>query len=156
MNPDQCLYWNAVQFEEKYMPFQVRWLIEDRVLLGQTPSNFQAEDMALLDQMMMSYLEKAPSGQLVHFIGDMTEATTSPSLREQRQLGFPKHPNYGWTIMYGLHTKPIMKMIMSIATQLFQARFREVKDMNEALDFLQYIDTTLPDLSSFRVPVQDS
>jgi hypothetical protein len=132
------------------MSFEIKWLVKQRVIWGNTGANFQVEELFQLNELMLEYLAEATPGRLIHFIGDMRQVTVTPSLRDQRQLTFPTHPQFGWTVMYGLNTNPVAKMVMSIVTQLFRVRFREVADFEAALDFLQYVDITLPDLAPYR------
>lgn len=61
-----------------------------------------------------------------------------------------KHPRVGWVIVIGIQNRMFMFFI-STALQIFRARLRFMPSMNAALEFLQDIDSTLPNLQSIDI-----
>jgi hypothetical protein len=55
---------------------------------------------------------------------------------------FPNHPRMGWNVFVNIPNKQI-KFFISIATQLFKVRVRLVDSLEEAHQFLEYVDQTI-------------
>jgi hypothetical protein len=85
---------------------------------------------------------------LVHVILDASELEGIPSFKVMRRFESLKHPKFGWMLPFGTHINPIVNMLGTITLQLFKIRMRQCKTLDEALAFLQYVDTTLPDLKA--------
>jgi len=62
-------------------------------------------------------------------------------------MTLPSHPQNGWNTFIGL-PNPIYKMTLSAVGMFGKARMRYFDTPQEAVDFLQSIDDTLPDLST--------
>ena len=123
------------------MPYKLSWLVEGRVILNKSWGRHNQEDIPAYDQEMLRYLD-AGTAPLVHSITDISELESMPSLASLTQFTFTKHPRLGWQVNYG--GKAALKVIANIAAQLFPLRYRSFSTLEEALAFLQHVDTTLP------------
>jgi hypothetical protein len=129
------------------MPYKVGWLLENKIILVVGSGVFTIED-SLGNMREAAALAEQAAPILLHGIINMLDVTKQPSLAEQfstrHQVIVP--PNHGWTIIV---SKPnsLIRFITSVTIQLFNLRFRMVGSMEEALDLLQKLDPSLPDLS---------
>ena len=126
------------------MTSQVSWLLEKRVILTYNEGIVSDEDMFANDQPILDYLN-ACTVPLVHMIVDHRKGVGSPSSKALAQLSWPKHPKTGWTILVGM-ANPFQKFVVTVASNFFKSRMRMVNTMDEALDFLNQVDSTLPAL----------
>ena len=99
------------------------------------------DDAEAFNTIMNEYFE-ASSRLFVHGIFDFSRATTVYPLKRIAKFTFPKHQRMGWNIFVGLPNKQVA-FILSVATQLFKLRVRNVDTMDEALKFVQYVDQSL-------------
>jgi hypothetical protein len=108
------------------------------------------QDLLDIDQQVINYLNQSDA-PLVHFIMDQRNAPPVPSskvaaqIKVATQLKWPKHPKYGWAIMVG-PTNSLQRFIIAVATNFFKVRQRTFITMDEGLDFLNDIDSSLPAL----------
>ena len=124
------------------MPSQVSWLLENRVMLTYNQGVVSDQDMFNIDQPVLDYMNQC-TAPLVHMIVDHRNGIGSPSTKALAQLQWPKHPKVGWMIMVGM-ANPFQKFVVAVASNFFKTRMRMFDRMDEALDFLNEIDSTLP------------
>jgi hypothetical protein len=132
------------------MSIQISWLVENRIIYwlhtgDGTISNTKEADMEVIR------LLEASSAPLVHIILDLQGLKEMPSLADsiRAKYDFPKHPKSGWNIFVGMKD-PLQKMVVSFMGNVFKMRARLLENNIEALDFLQSIDSTLPDLAPYK------
>jgi hypothetical protein len=134
------------------MPIQLNWYLENRVLLLTGDGESSDQDLLDLDQPMINCLNQC-NVPLVHLIIDQRNAPPIPAskvaaqIKVATQLKWPKHPRYGWAIMIG-KMNPLQRLVVTVASNFFKARQRSFETMKEGLDFLNEVDSTLPDLRS--------
>lgn len=133
------------------MPANVSWYVEDRVLQINLTGDVTRDELADVAAQTAAYIDAAPDQSVVPLIHTLVDATQIE--------GFPKtlkdfagayapmasHHQIGWVLLYGTEDA-LMLFIADAASQMFTTRFRKFKKRQEAVDFLQYIDTTLPEL----------
>jgi len=124
------------------MPHQVNWYLENRVIFLSSYGEITDQDLLGVDQPIIDYMNHSDA-TLVHLIVDAANMTTPPSFKVVSQLKWPKHPQYGWAIIIGLKN-PIQRFFVAVATNVFKTRQRMFNTLDEALDFLNEIDSTLP------------
>jgi hypothetical protein len=127
------------------MPVGLAWLVEGHLVLAKGWHALRSDELADFDARVISMLESA-NRPLVHGIHDYSEALAMPPIKDLVQLKSGRHPKIGWVIVVGLHDR-MMKFFVSIALQIFGVRVRFMDSVQEALSFLQDIDSTLPDLT---------
>jgi hypothetical protein len=132
------------------MSIQISWLVENRIIYwlhtgDGTISNTKEADIEVIK------LLEASSAPLVHIILDLQELKEMPSLADsiRAKYDFPKHPKNDWNIFVGMKD-PLQKMIVSFMGNVFKMHSRLLENNIEALDFLQSIDSTLPDLTPYK------
>ena len=137
------------------MPFELSWYLENRVILLASQANNSDENLLDMDQKVIDYLNQS-SAPLVHLIMDQRKAPPPSSSRAASQiklasqLKWPKHPKYGWAIMVG-PTNSLQRFVIAVATNFFKVRQRSFDTMDEALDFLNDIDSSLPTLRTNKM-----
>ncbi len=72
-------------------------------------------------------------------------------MKSVTQVKWPKHPRYGWTLVVG-STNPFQRFVVAIANNFFKGRQRNFDTREEALDFLNEVDSTLPTLRALQKP----
>ncbi len=131
------------------MPHMISWLVEGRVVLVYMAGSPDLEEASVFDQEIRSYLQEA-TAPLAHVILNVSELEQLPSLTTLSKFHWPRHPKTGWMVVYPQPNR-ITGFVMSVASQLFNARFRPFDTLDETLAFLQEVDSTLPDLSNVTV-----
>lgn len=127
------------------MAYRLSWLIPERVILVQLSGVIDEASVLECDGHLVRMLEEADSGtaqvhQIMMFGRDIER---TPNTGVYTRLSAPQHPRNGWLIAVGT-TKPVMKLIGSLAAQLIRMRARRMDTMFEALDFLYKMDSTMP------------
>ncbi len=126
------------------MPYRVSWLIEGRVILAELTGNLTREELKPYDQMICQYLDSASAPQ-VHYLVDASRVQNLPGPTALKDFTFLYHPRMGWTAAVGIQS-PLVRWVGNALSKLFNVRARELTSVDEALKFLQSVDTTLPDL----------
>ncbi len=127
------------------MKYQISWYVEGRVVLSEHLQAATLEDVARMDAEYLVLLEQSDA-PLVHFIFDMSQQDSVPDLKTMSSMQFTKHPRFGWSLVVG-HLNPITRFLVSTVAQINKARFRSFTHREDALRFLQEMDSSLPDLT---------
>lgn len=129
------------------MPYEVTWLVPDRVILARHYGKFTREDLhAYLAESfaLRDSADQTPGAPLVHTVTDASAMTSQDmnigdlrtvleQLREQR---------VGWSVY--ISPNPVTRFLASIGHQFAGVRYRAFGTMAEAIAFLQDADKTLP------------
>jgi len=135
------------------VPFRIDWLVEQHLVYINVHGTTTVEDLRAYDEYALRVLDESPH-PLVHTIYDYSQEQIVPPLQETVKMKAGKHPNVGWVIfvnMQDIMTRFIdimTRFILSTASQVFRLRFRSFKTLEEALEFIQSVDSTLPNLRS--------
>lgn len=126
------------------MGITLDWLIEEKVIFGHYFDVIASDELSNAMDDIVDMIEGS-SAPLVHTLIDNTKLDDYPKnirvLRDStRQL--LAHPRYGWLVVYGQNDK-LTQFFVQVATSMFKVRFRMFKTRGEAIEFLQYVDTTL-------------
>jgi proteasome lid subunit RPN8/RPN11 len=132
----------------------VTWLIEHKLLLVNTWGKVNVDELSAMDSRISDMLDNSQE-PLVHGIHDHTRAESIPSAKDLMQVKAGKHPRVGWLIIVGLDNK-LMKFFVSATGQVLNIRLRFMDTVEEALTFLQDIDSTLPDLKALDLTAADT
>jgi hypothetical protein len=122
-------------------------LVDHHLLFIVVWGKVSADDLMIYDQNITRILDEA-SVPLTHAIYDYSNAEAQPSLKELSTLKSGSHPKVGWLMFVGV-PNPFVKFLLSITVQLMRARLRFFDTFEEAKQFIQEMDSTLPDLTSF-------
>lgn len=137
------------------MPYEVTWLVENRVMLARHYGVLTSEDLQAYLEESFAMRDHAnevlgKDGPLVHTLTDATEMESQTlglgdmksivaNLRQQR---------VGWSVYVNPDT--VTRFLSSVGHQLVRVRYKAFSTMPEALAFLQEVDETLPEL---KMPV---
>ena len=146
---------HQVYFKGTTMTLQLSWYLENRVILLTIHGENSEKELFDVDRLVINYLNQS-SAPLVHCILDQTNAIVLPTFKAAAlimtttKLKWPNHPQYGWAIIIG-QTHPLLRFVTAVATSFFKIRQRGFRSMDEGLDFLNAIDSTLPMLRVNRL-----
>lgn len=132
----------------------VTWLVENKLLLVNTWGKVNVNELSEMDSRISEMLETSQA-PLVHGIHDHSRAESIPSAKDLMQVRAGKHQRVGWLIIVGLDNK-LMKFFVSATGQVLNIRLRFMNTVEEALAFLQDIDSTLPDLKALDLAAAES
>lgn len=127
------------------MPFQVSWYVEKRIVYGHYYGEITIEELTEATAIIYDYLEQTEAP--AYLIVDTTDVTRHPySLASLKQaLGRDRHPNLAWTL--GVTPNKMVRMMSGMLNQMARMQAKHFTKLEEALEFLQRLDKTLPDLS---------
>lgn len=123
------------------------WIIEKRIIIFRVDGTISAEELRS-SSLQLSEMLSEGEGNLVHVLFDLSTAQAAPmpmGIINTSVRPFMAHPQLGWTIAFGTQNS-IVRMMASVVSQVFRARFRSCGDFKEAVRTLQSLDATLPDL----------
>lgn len=128
------------------MSYRLSWYVPGRIVLYEMVDAESETDFEQLDQDFLAHLDRA-EGPLVHFLFEFESVDTGqrPDIRSMTGMQFVRDPRTGWVIVIS-KPNPIIKFLITTAAQINQARFRLFDTRDQALDFLQDVDATLPQL----------
>ncbi len=132
----------------------VTWLVEGKLLLFNSWGKVNVNELKEMDHRIGAMLESS-TAPLVHGIHDHSRAEHIPSAKDLMKVKSGNHPRVGWLIIVGLDNK-LMKFFVSATGQVFGLRLRFMNSVAEALDFLQDVDSTLPDLQSIDLTAAET
>ena len=130
------------------MPYDVLWFVEGRIVFVRMEGVSTPEEAYSFDQEIKPYFDSAQAPE-VHLIFDIRGLTQLPNIKTLSRFQWPKHPANGWVVSYP-KSNPFINLITSIVAQLFKARYCQFDTFEETLDFLQQVDSTLPNLSTIK------
>ncbi|MCC6614761.1 MAG: hypothetical protein IT320_14875 [Anaerolineae bacterium] len=132
------------------MQFEARWLVPNRVYCLSLQGRLTAEslDEALARCRVVVAQERA---EPVHVILDLTATQRDETMivrlkqavDELRKM-HPAPPLAGWTVIADTMPNQIVKSIGASITQVIKIRTRFTTSVQEGLDFLRRIDSSLP------------
>lgn len=129
------------------MGLTINWIIEKRIINFRVDGTISAEELRSGSQQMGEMLSESGE-KLVHVLFDLSTAQAAPmpmGIINTSVRPFMAHPQLGWMVAYGTQNS-IVRMMASVVSQVFRARFRSSVDFNEAVRTLQSLDASLPDL----------
>jgi hypothetical protein len=123
-----------------YIPERVIYIYTDGIVSNDEFFDMDAACGQLLDH------SAAP---LVHFIFDQQTMAKMPPIQVQSKVKSGRHPRLGWLILIS-QDNVLNRFVSVVVTNLFKVRLRYVSTFTDAVQFLQYVDTTLPDLNTLE------
>jgi hypothetical protein len=132
----------------------VTWLVEDRLLLLNSWGKVNVDELMAMDNKIGAMIENSPA-PLVHGIHDHSKAAQIPSPKDLMKVKSAEHPRVGWLIFIGMDNK-LIKFFLSVAGQAFSLRLRFMDTLEDALTFLQDVDSTLPDLKAIDLTAAEA
>lgn len=122
----------------------IEWLVENKVIIGKPEGNPAPDELQQASDTYRILLD-ASDAPLVHVLVDEGKLDTLPvSLKVLvDNLDFLKHPRLGWFILYD-NDDQMKKFVSSTLTGITKVRHRRFKTLEDSLEFLVSVDTTLP------------
>lgn len=131
------------------MPTSIHWFVPDRVVYVGSNGVVTLEEMTHAQQFNTSLLDATTHELGVHIIFDTRATTKTPTnISEVRKLNqsLVSHPKLGWVIV--LEGNTVLRFISSMMAQLSHIHMKPVATWEDALVFLDYIDSTMSPLPS--------
>jgi len=100
------------------------------------------DELEHMDSDFICYLDQSES-VLTHFVFELDESIELPALRNMANLKFPTDKRTGWLIVIG-DINPVAKFLLVMTSKLNRTRFNMISTIDEAMQFLQKVDSTLP------------
>lgn len=126
------------------MPVQLSWYLEHHVIQIINSGTITDQDMLDADQPIIDYFNES-NVPLVHLIVDNSNASYTPSVKAVTKAKFPKHAKCGWVLLVG-PANSFMRFVNAVVSNVFKTRNRMFETFDEALDFLNDMDSSLPPL----------
>jgi hypothetical protein len=132
------------------MSVQVSWYVENAVLYAYGTGINELDDLRVMNDDVLSYIESSSGTGLIHFLIDLRDLKKMPSFSTQGKMyTYVKHPRAGWQVFIGLDD-PIQRFTIFMLSEIMKIRFRRFSTIPEGIAFMQSIDGTLPDLTQYR------
>lgn len=135
------------------MGYKLEWIIPKRVirleLSGEMNEQIAQECNANVCKMMD---EGDAEAALIHTILKVGQMTTRPNLKLLTSLSFAKHPRNGWLIGVGI-SNALLRMVFGLAGQIMGMRSMGIDTVEEALELLYEMDSTITRQDSFDASV---
>lgn len=126
------------------MNHSVTWYLDQRIVLTVISGDVTLDD---LKQASIETNRLVRAGiPLVHDVADMRTMTSFPTRINDFAWMVPylKETNLGWLII--VTQNPIVRFLGNTLSQVANSRMRSFVTLQEAFDFLAYVDSTLPPL----------
>lgn len=130
------------------MPIVNEWLVQNRVVLSRLQGVVLPEEIKRSNIEIINQCKSMKDKSLIHGIIDMRHADVpikSINLREVSALlnkDSSSELNMGW--MIAISENRLLNFVFSIAMSIYSGRMRIFKTLEEAITFLQDVDSTLP------------
>ena len=126
------------------MPIDVNWYVPDRVIMMRSHGDLTIEEAKAANKKILEFLDLGKP--LIHTLVDQLDMGNFPiSLRDNKDaLSAIKHPNVGWTVVYGNPNK-IADFISGMIARMGRLRYRKFTSKEEAIAFLADQDPSVAD-----------
>jgi hypothetical protein len=130
------------------MQLQIDWLLENKVVQFNIRGDVTLEDLSQVSEAIEDFINQSDA-PLIHVLHDERGMGSIPSSLKvlTESLGFLKHPRLGWFIIYGNNDR-IKKFLSSMVMGIAKIRHRNFETLEESLDFLVTVDSTLPSIQN--------
>jgi hypothetical protein len=125
------------------------WIIPGRVFFITWPEIVDEDVITHYIRTTLALMDES-AYPLVHYISDTRRIKSLPTIGEAKEmLDSFTHPKMGWKIHWSEFNPPLRIMVQVIST-INNANVRAVRDLDEAIRFLNLNDPSLPDLRDFK------
>lgn len=118
------------------MPYQINWLVENRVMLNRLSEKVTAEEIVQSSRQATPLIDTGLPP--VYFIVDVSQMKEFPTkLADFRSVyQEPISENLGLVIFYGIHNRSL-NFLATLVTQLVRIKFQVVNNQAEALALVE-------------------
>jgi len=124
------------------MPYDVKWLIEDYVILERFWGVFTADEVAAADACVITLIEHSPQAT-VHAIIDDTQIIQMPPITALGKIKSAQHPKLGWSIIFG-NKRQGLHFVTLLANNILRFQLRFAPTCDSALNKLYELDPNIP------------
>lgn len=128
------------------MSYKLTVLVPGHLIYIQHGAQITQADLDTFDVEVSALMEASPL-PLQHGIYNYSNVQVMPTIRQIIALKSARHPRAGWVLMVGLKT-PVTRFIISAAVQMMRLRLRFFETTDQAIAFIQDVDSTLPPLDA--------
>jgi hypothetical protein len=123
------------------MGYEIGWHTEEVVIALKLYGDIILDDYHAFNVDIIRMIDSTDR-TLTHLIADYTEVTSFPQKVKdiQEALTYLEHEHIGWTAL--ITDDKMATFVISTVTQMAQARFRAFTSFDEALGFIDYVDTS--------------
>ncbi len=126
------------------MAYQLSWMIPRRVIRVELSGVIDEGAVRNFDQKMCKMLDEGDAdAALIHHVMVFGEIVGRPNLKLLTSVAYAQHLRNGWMITVG-NNNPLMRMVNGLAAQILQMRVAGIDTVEEALQLLYEMDSTIP------------
>jgi len=128
------------------MPIENYWVIPDQIKFVKYIDAVTLDDLARIANHNIKHLTQPDRTTQFHIINDLTQSTSNPSFLEAKKYSdmVAEHKHFGWTIIIN-DMNAFMRFTVTMVLQVTQLKYKMVSNMEDAIEFLKTVDSTLPD-----------
>lgn len=130
------------------MSIEINWLVENKLIHAIASGDVSVEGLAYFSSTIVQYLDQSDA-PLVHLIISEEQMESFPkSIKAVGEVAkFFRHEQLGWFIIYGNTERDrIAIFVASVVTGMAKIRHRRCETLEESLEFLTTVDTSLPSI----------
>ena len=126
------------------MGIEMQWYVPQKIVHGDIIGDISLEDIQNSSRELQEMFAQSDS-PLVHVLSNESQVGSLPiSLNMLSEAAdFMRHPQMGWMITYGTDNR-MAKFMLSMISGIARVRHRRFATLEESLEFLVSVDTTLP------------
>lgn len=126
------------------MGFEIKWYLQKKIIHADIIGKVSIDDVKLGSQTAIDMFNQS-NAPLVHVLANESNLESLPiSLNAFSEAAtFMRHPQIGWLIMYGTDNR-MSKFMSSMLSGIAKVRHRRFETLEQSLEFLTTVDTSLP------------
>lgn len=128
------------------MPVQIEWFVENQIIHVDAIGDIIPEDVMELSEKVVASIDASDS-PLVHVIISEAQMDSLPrSIKVMKEITkFFGHERLGWFLIYGNTDRDRLAIfVASAVTSMARLRHRRFATLEESLEFLASVDSSLP------------
>lgn len=128
------------------MPYQIEWFLPKQIVYVQFIGDLTEDDLSVYAGELSQYIESSDA-KMVHLLLDDSRLEKFPrSITQFRALfAVLKDPKVGWNLAFGTRN-PFANIVSVMVGKVLNLRFRRFNTREDALHFVQQMDSSLPRL----------
>lgn len=123
------------------MPYEIKWLIPNEIILERFYGVFTAEEVEAADMQIIALLEGSPR-ETIHTIVDDADIEQMPPITALSKLKSARHDKLGWTIIYGQKNLGL-RFTTTLANKILRFKVMVVDDFEGAIAKIRQLDPSV-------------
>lgn len=122
----------------------IHWLLDSKIILAQPTGDTTPAELKRVSDTFRAFIDKSDA-PLVHILIDESQLKSMPiSIKLVTDIvDVFRHPRLGWFILYGSDDQ-VKKFVSTMVTKVSRVRHRRFDTMDDCLNFLTMVDSSLP------------